>query len=76
MVHPGKHIRDERCIAMKTTLNIDDALVEKASELKGIKEKTTLVKLGIEALLARESDSVGAGRCRNIKLLPARKRFQ
>lgn len=46
---------DERRTEMRTTLNIDDALVEKASELTGIKEKTTLVKLGLEALIARES---------------------
>jgi Arc/MetJ family transcription regulator len=46
---------DERCTEMRTTLNIEDTLVEKASELTGIKEKTTLVKLGLEALIARES---------------------
>jgi Arc/MetJ family transcription regulator len=40
---------------MRTTLNIEDTLVEKASELTGIKEKTTLVKLGLEALIAKES---------------------
>jgi hypothetical protein len=40
---------------MRTTLNIEDALVERASELTGIKEKTTLVKLGLEALISRES---------------------
>jgi hypothetical protein len=40
---------------MRTTLNIEHALVERASELTGIKEKTTLVKLGLEALIARES---------------------
>ena len=40
---------------MRTTLNIEDTLIEKASELTGIKEKTTLVKLGLEALVARES---------------------
>jgi hypothetical protein len=40
---------------MRTTLNIEDALVEKASELTGIKEKTALVRLGLEALIARES---------------------
>jgi Arc/MetJ family transcription regulator len=40
---------------MRTTLNIDDKLLEKASELTGIKEKTTLVRLGLEALIARES---------------------
>ncbi|HMK34072.1 MAG TPA: type II toxin-antitoxin system VapB family antitoxin [Desulfomonilaceae bacterium] len=40
---------------MRTTLNIEDKLIEKASELTGVKEKTTLVKLGLEALIARES---------------------
>ncbi|MEW6352430.1 MAG: type II toxin-antitoxin system VapB family antitoxin [Thermodesulfobacteriota bacterium] len=40
---------------MRTTLNIDDKLIEKASELTGIKEKTTLVRLGLEALIAGES---------------------
>jgi hypothetical protein len=40
---------------MRTTLNIEDKLLEEASELTGIKEKTTLVKLGLEALIARES---------------------
>jgi len=40
---------------MRTTLNIDDKILEKASLLTGIKEKTSLVKLGLEALIARES---------------------
>jgi Arc/MetJ family transcription regulator len=40
---------------MRTTLNIEDTLVERASELTGIKEKTTFVKLGLEALIAKES---------------------
>jgi Arc/MetJ family transcription regulator len=40
---------------MRTTLNIDDALIQRASRLTGIKEKTALVKLGLEALIARES---------------------
>jgi hypothetical protein len=40
---------------MRTTLNIEDNLMDKASSLTGIKEKTTLVKLGLEALIARES---------------------
>jgi len=31
-------------------LNIDSNLVDKASEMTGIKEKTTLVRLGLEAL--------------------------
>ena len=40
---------------MRTTLNIEDALIERASELTGTKEKTALVKLGLEALIAKES---------------------
>ena len=40
---------------MRTTLNIDDQILKKASLLTGIKEKTSLVRLGLEALIARES---------------------
>lgn len=40
---------------MRTTINIEDALLNDASKLTGIQEKTTLVKLGLEALIARES---------------------
>jgi Arc/MetJ family transcription regulator len=40
---------------MRTTLNIDDQILEKASQLTGINEKTALVRLGLEALIARES---------------------
>lgn len=40
---------------MRTTLNIDDALLKRASTLTGIKQKTALVRLGLETLIARES---------------------
>jgi len=40
---------------MRTTLNIEDNLLDKASKMTGINEKTALVKLGLEALIARES---------------------
>jgi Arc/MetJ family transcription regulator len=40
---------------MRTTLNLDDELLRRAAELTGIKEKTSLVRLGLEALIARES---------------------
>jgi Arc/MetJ family transcription regulator len=40
---------------MRTTLNIEDELLNKAEKLTGIKEKTSLVRLGLEALIARES---------------------
>ncbi len=42
-------------ICMKTTLNIDDATLNKASKLTGISEKTALVRLGLEALIAKHS---------------------
>ena len=40
---------------MRTTLNIDDDLLESASQLTGIKEKTALVRSGLKALIALES---------------------
>jgi Arc/MetJ family transcription regulator len=40
---------------MRTTLNIKDELLNKAAKLTGIEEKTSLVRLGLEALIARES---------------------
>ena len=40
---------------MRTTLNIESDLINQASRMTGIKEKTRLVKLGLEALIARES---------------------
>ncbi len=40
---------------MRTTLNIDESLLRHASKLTGVKEKTSLVRLGLEALIARES---------------------
>lgn len=42
-------------IHMKTTLNIDDALLAEARRLSRIEEKTALVHAGLEALIARES---------------------
>ena len=40
---------------MKTTLNIDDDLLDEARRLTSIQEKTALVRAGLEALIARES---------------------
>jgi Arc/MetJ family transcription regulator len=40
---------------MRTTLIIDDALLDRARELTGIQEKTALVRAGLEALIAREA---------------------
>ena len=40
---------------MRTTLNIDDTLLSEAAKLTGVSEKTSLVRMGLEALIARES---------------------
>jgi hypothetical protein len=40
---------------MRTTLNLDDALLERARRLTGIEERTALIHEGIRALIARES---------------------
>jgi len=61
---------------MRTTLNIKDELIEKVSKLTGIKEKTTLVRLGLEALIARESSKRLAklgGTEKNLHIIPRRK---
>jgi Arc/MetJ family transcription regulator len=40
---------------MRTTLIIDDSLLERARVLTGIQEKTALVRAGLEALIARQA---------------------
>lgn len=40
---------------MRTTLNVDDALLAEARRLTGLREKTAIVHAGLEALIARES---------------------
>ena len=40
---------------MRTTLNIDNDLLERAAKLTGIEEKTSLVRLGLEALISKEA---------------------
>ena len=40
---------------MRTTLNLDDELIEKARAATGIVEKTALIRAGLEALIARET---------------------
>jgi len=40
---------------MRTTLILDDALIEKARGVTGLAEKTALVHEGLRALIARES---------------------
>ena len=40
---------------MRTTINIDDNLLDSASSLTGITEKTALVPSGLKALISLES---------------------
>jgi Arc/MetJ family transcription regulator len=61
---------------MRTTLNIEDELLARAAELTGIKEKTSLVRLGLEALIARESAKRLAalgGTEKNLEVIPRRR---
>jgi Arc/MetJ family transcription regulator len=61
---------------MRTTLNIEDGLIAKAAKLTGIREKTSLVRLGLEALIARESARRLAklgGSEKNLERIPRRR---
>ena len=40
---------------MRTTLNIDDAMLAEAMRLTGLTEKTAVVHAGLQALIRRES---------------------
>ncbi len=63
-------------LSMRTTLNIDDGLLGKAANLTGIMEKTSLIRLGLQALIAQESAkrlAKLAGTERDIKSIPRRK---
>ena len=40
---------------MRTTINLDDALLEEAERLTGITERTAIVREALSALIQRES---------------------
>lgn len=61
---------------MRTTLNIDETLLKKASKLTGVQEKTSLVRLGLEALIAKQAALRLAklgGSEKHLKLSPRRR---
>jgi len=61
---------------MRTTINIEDELIRRATELTGIREKTSLVKLGLETLIARESGKRLArlgGTEKKLEMIPRRR---
>lgn len=61
---------------MRTTLNVDEKLIETAAKLTGVREKTSLVRLGLEALIARENGKRLArlGGTEKKLMLPSRRR--
>jgi putative antitoxin of VapBC-like toxin-antitoxin system len=61
---------------MRTTLNIEDELLDKAAKLTGIKEKTSLIRRGLESLIAIESAKRLArlgGSEKGLKTIPRRR---
>ena len=61
---------------MRTTLNLDDSLLDEARRITRIQEKTALVHRGLEELIARESARALAGDGRTspkLRLIPRRR---
>ena len=61
---------------MRMTLNIEDGLFDKAARLTGIKDKTLLLKLGLEALIQRETSkklTILRGTEKKLKRIPRRR---
>jgi len=74
LIHIKLHITEEGL--MRTTLNIEDELLAKAAKLTGVQEKTSLVRLGLEALIARESSkrlAKLAGTEKKLEMIPRRR---
>lgn len=42
-------------LAMRTTLNLDEALLEEAQRITGVAERTAIIHEGLRALIERES---------------------
>jgi Arc/MetJ family transcription regulator len=65
-------------ICIRTTLNIDDALLARAREYTGKTEKTALVRMGLEALIEREAARrlAALGGAMPSLRVPARRRLQ
>ena len=40
---------------MRTTINLDETLVDEAQRITGITERTALIRAGLKALIERES---------------------
>lgn len=61
---------------MRTTININDQLLKKVTQLTGIREKTSLVQMGLEALITKENSrrlALLGGSQKSLKAIPRRK---
>jgi len=61
---------------MKTVLILEDEIVIRASEITGVKNKTTLVNMGLEALIEKMSRKrliALGGSEKNLKIIPRRR---
>ncbi len=61
---------------MRTTLNIDDKILAEAARLTGEKEKTSLVRRGLEALISLESAkrlALLGGSQKSLRAIPRRR---
>ena len=64
---------------MRTTLNIDNDLLTEAMRLSGIKEKTEVIKKGLQYLISVEAGKRLAklgGKIPNLKTPPRRREIQ
>ena len=62
---------------MRTTFNLREDLFREAARLAGVREKTALIHLGLEALIAREAARRLArlgGTEKRLPLVPRRRR--
>jgi Bacterial antitoxin of type II TA system, VapB len=67
---------DDLEVFVRTALNIEEDLIPKAEKMTGIHEKTQLVRLGLEAPIARESSkrlAMLGGTERKLKSIPRRR---
>ncbi|MGA2091257.1 MAG: type II toxin-antitoxin system VapB family antitoxin [Endomicrobiales bacterium] len=58
---------------MRTTLNIEESLLTRAAKLVGVHEKTALVRMGLKALIEKESSkrlSALGGTEKNLRNVP------
>lgn len=65
-----------RLADVRTTLNLDEKLLEEAKDYTGIEERTALIHEGLRALIAREASrrlAALGGTMPNLKPIPRRR---